>query len=155
MGIPTWRIAQLKPCCNNKRSSELRIVNKNCDPRDMKHTHKLEKSRQSARECRARKKLISIPGRSDTGARESQRQAEIRADQVCRVVCPDRPEQCPGWDAGVPFSSGGAAKLVRPFPPSFHLAFNYDVICRVSTFYTQLRYTQSIISNIIIKMFRL
>merc|ERR1711874_30929 len=57
MGIPTWRIAQLKPCCNNKRSSELRIVNKNSDPRDMKHTHKLEKSRQSARECRARKKL--------------------------------------------------------------------------------------------------
>merc|ERR1712110_759714 len=54
---------------NNKKSSpQRRTVAKNIElkdsskkkdkfSRDMKTTHKLEKSRQSARECRARKKL--------------------------------------------------------------------------------------------------
>merc|ERR1739847_10376 len=61
---------KLKPGHNNnkKSSPQRRTVAKNSDlgesckkkdkfSRDMKTTHKLEKSRQSARECRARKKL--------------------------------------------------------------------------------------------------
>merc|ERR1712130_424898 len=54
---------------------------------EMRSTNKLEKSRQSARECRARKKAeIPVLGRHDPGTREGERCTSGGAGQVCRLV---------------------------------------------------------------------
>merc|ERR1712080_786099 len=79
---------------------------------EMRSTNKLEKSRQSARECRARKKTeIPVLGRHDPGTREGERCTSGGAGQVCRLVSDARSESGARRSAGVAYNHPGILEV--------------------------------------------